>query len=131
MDAVKKNRDAETTENISPPFNKEGLLSAFMDDWDFLKEVVGMFVSDYPAMITTIGEALDNKDAKTLHRAAHSLKGVLLNFQADASAKMAMKLEEMGRQGELEGADEVYQALVSEIASLEKILLDLIKEVTR
>lgn len=131
MNGVKESSEPEAREISPPAFNKKELLSAFEDDWDFLEEVVDMFVSDYPAMMTTIREALDNKDAKALHRAAHSLKGVLLNFQADASAKTALRLEQMGRQGELEGADEEYKLLSSEIAALERILLDLIIEVKR
>ena len=131
MKGENENREPETIGASNPAFNKEELLSAFEDDWDFLEEVVDMFISDYPAMMTTIREALENKDAKTLHRAAHSLKGVLLNFQADASAKTALMLEEMGRRGELEGADEKYKMLVGEIADLERILLDLIVEVKR
>jgi len=116
-------------EEALPAFSKQTLLKAFEHDWSFFEDVVDMFVSDYPAMMTTIREAVKTKDAVSLQRAAHSLKGMLRNFQAEAGAKKALELEEMGRQSIFEDADQAYELLSIELAKLEKILLDLVKEV--
>ena len=93
--------------------------------------LVDMFVSDYPAMMTTIREAVKSQDGVTLQRTAHSLKGMLRNFQAEAGAQKALELEEMGQQGEFQDADQAYEVLSAELASLEKILHDLVEEVQR
>jgi len=121
----------ETPEDPLPEFSKQTLLKAFEHDWNFFKEVVDMFVSDYPAMMATIREALKTKDGVTLQRTAHSLKGMLRNFQAEAGAQKVLELEEMGQQGEYKDADQVYEVLAAELAGLEKILLDLVEEVQR
>jgi HPt (histidine-containing phosphotransfer) domain-containing protein len=118
----------ETDESIFPSIDKQEFLKAFEHDRNFLKEIVDMFVSDYPAMIVSIREALKTRDASTLQRTAHSLKGMLRNFQAEAEAQKALNLEEMGRKGEFKNGDQVCDALVGELASLEKTLLDVIKE---
>ena len=108
--------------------DQDALLNAFDNDWDFLKEAVDMFVSDYPPMIKTINKALKAGDADTVRRTAHALKGMVGNFQAKTTAKAALKLEELGRNNYLEGMNQAYEALADELAGLEKTLLDLIKE---
>ncbi|MBW1837070.1 MAG: response regulator [Deltaproteobacteria bacterium] len=120
--------DHATDESNFPSIDKQEFLKAFEYDRNFLKEIVDMFVSDYPAMIVSIREALKTRDASTLQRTAHSLKGMLRNFQAEAEAQKALNLEEMGRKGEFKNGDQVCDALVGELASLEKTLLDVIKE---
>jgi hypothetical protein len=57
-------------------------------------------------------------------------KGMLRNFQAEAAAQKALELEEMGRLGELESGGQACEVLASELASLERTFLDLVKEVT-
>ena len=111
-------------------FDSEALLSAFDHDWDFFKEAVDMLVSDYPPMLEALQEALTSKDADTLLRNAHALKGMVGNFQGLDAAKAAAKLEEMGRQKEFDGANQAYAILIKEIDKLEKTLLDLAKKRT-
>jgi PAS domain S-box-containing protein len=124
-------QDAESIGDTSVPFNREILLKAFEHDWNFFKEVVDMFVSDYPAMMATIRESLKTKDAAALQQTAHSLKGMLRSFQAETAALKALDLEEMGRREAFEGAVSVCESLGGELAELERILLDLVEEVKR
>ncbi|MEA3279338.1 MAG: response regulator, partial [Thermodesulfobacteriota bacterium] len=108
--------------------DQDALLNAFDNDWDFLKEAVDMFVSDYPPMIETINKALKAEDTNTVGQTAHALKGMVGNFQAKTTAKTALKLEELGRNNRLKGMNQAYEALAGELAGLEKTLLELIKE---
>jgi hypothetical protein len=50
---------------------------------------------------------------------------MLLNFQADVAARMALNLEEMGRQGDFDSGDRVCRELDAELAKLKKALLNL------
>jgi two-component system sensor histidine kinase/response regulator len=113
-----------------PVFDSEALLNAFDHDWDFFKEALGMLVSDYPPMLEALQEALESKDAASLNRTAHALKGMVGNFQGQGAAKAAFKLEEMGRLGEFGGAEQACERLINELASLEKTLIDLAKKGT-
>ena len=108
--------------------DKDALLNAFDNDWDFLKEAVDMFVSDYPPMIETINKALKAGDTNTVGRTAHALKGMVGNFQTKTTAKTALKLEELGHNNRLEGMNQAYEALACELAGLEKSLLALVRE---
>ena len=118
----------EKSEKPAVSLDKDALLNAFDNDWDFLKEAVDMFVSDYPPMIETINKALKAGDANTVGRTAHALKGMVGNFQAKTTAKAALKLEELGRNNRLEGMNQAYEALAGKLAGLEKTLLGLVRE---
>ena len=113
-----------------PTFDSEALLKAFDHDWDFFKEALEMLVSDYPPMLEALQEALKSKDADSLNRTAHALKGMVGNFQGRDAAKAAFKLEEMGSLGEFGGAEQACERLINELASLEKTLIDLAKKGT-
>ncbi|MBU0987452.1 MAG: response regulator, partial [Proteobacteria bacterium] len=121
--------DTDASAAILPSFDKQSLLEAFEHDWSFFKDIVEMFVSDYPAMLDSIIAAVKAKDADTLQQTAHSLKGMLRNFQADAAAEKALSLENMARHGKFEGGEQICQALTQEVAGLKKLLLDLVAEV--
>ncbi len=125
--------------NPTPPMNekdgkdafsidKEALLLAFDHDWHFLKETVDMLLEDYPPLLAAIKETIDNDDADGLRRAAHSLKGMVGNFQATAAAGAALELEHMCRQGNFSNARPVYDFLVNEMERFSRRLLKILKE---
>ncbi len=115
-------------EEAPPAPDKEALLRAFDNDLGFFKEVVDMFVSDYPKMMSDISKAIDTGDAATLRRTAHALKGMLGNFHAETAAQKAYRLEEMGREGHLSHAHEAYEALAGDMAGLKQMFLNMIEE---
>ena len=116
--------------DIPPSLDKETLLNTFDRDRDFLAEIVNLFLSEAPPMVKTINKALQEKDADTLRRTAHSLKGMLLNFLAESAARTAFKLEERGREKAFDGSDTEYKKLVVQLNEIYKILSDILKEVT-
>jgi len=122
-----KKEDA-VEEVTQPYFDKDVLLKAFDDDWEFLKEVIDMFIADYPDMLKNINAAIESKDAPGLQRTAHALKGMLGNFQVESSAQKAYSLEKMGSDGQLENAADIYQQLSAELDSLERMFLDMSRE---
>ena len=80
-------------------------------DEDLLREIAGLFLEDYPSLISQIEKALDASDAHGLERAAHSLKGSVANFGSDAAYQAALDLEQIGRSKKLENAAEAYAHL--------------------
>ena len=113
-----------------PAIDKKSLLAAFDNDWEFLKEAIEMFISDFPGMLTAIQEAVQSRDATKLRHTAHALKGMVGNFQARQTAQVALTLEEKGRQGDFDGVDETYENLAQKMSNLEKTLTALAKEDT-
>jgi two-component system sensor histidine kinase/response regulator len=120
--------ESPVIDNAQPVFDKDALLRAFDNDWDFLKEVIDMFIADYPEMLKNIQHAIQAEDAPALQRTAHALKGMLGNFQVETAAKKAYNLEKMGGEGNLEQAADIYAQLSAELDSLERMFLDMSRE---
>jgi len=118
----------ERNKAVPSAFDKVSLLKAFDNDFDFLKETVDMFMSDFPPMMAGIHDAINSKDAKKLNQTAHALKGMVGNFQAKETARKALVLENMGRQENLNDAGKAFESLRKEMSNLEKSLMELVRE---
>jgi CheY-like chemotaxis protein len=108
--------------------DKELLLQAFDGDWSFLREVVEVFLSDYHRLMDDLRRAFEEKDSDTLMRAAHSLKGMLKNFQAEPAAEIAYRLEKMGKAENFDGIPAVIEELAGQIAEVDKTLRGILKQ---
>jgi CheY-like chemotaxis protein len=102
------------------------LLKAFENDWSFFGEVAEVFLSDYPRQLHLLRASAQSGDAAAFRRAAHSLKGMLQNFQAEGAAQMALQLETRGLAGELAGIEPLIEKLAEAIQVLAARLRELI-----
>ncbi len=84
--------------------DKKVLQEAFDQDWEFFKEVVDVFLMDFPPMIDLMRRAVTDEDPATFGRQAHAIKGMVKLFQAEAAVRMARSLEEAGAKGDLSAA---------------------------
>ena len=105
-----------------------GFLKAFENDWSFFAEVVEVFFSDYPRQLDSLRTSAERGDAAAFRRAAHSLKGMLRNFQAEAAAEKAFHLENKGQKGDLTGCRPLIEELAEEMKQLEAELRRLIEK---
>ena len=81
-------------------------LSRVGGDADLLKEVVELFLDDYPSTFERIKAAVASRDAKALEHQAHSLKGSVSTFGANRAFEAAFALEKQGRSGDLSGVED-------------------------
>jgi HPt (histidine-containing phosphotransfer) domain-containing protein len=95
-------------------------------DEDLLREITAIFVEEYPQLLQEIEAAIRDRSAVRLERAAHTLKGSVSNFGAQAATEAAYRLETLGRQGKLEQAEEALPDLLSEFVQLESALHQLL-----
>ena len=109
--------------------DRRQILDRMGDDMELLKEVVDLFISDYPRLLKDIREAIPQGDAETLHGAAHALKGSLGTFAPEAASQAAFKLESMGRNQDFSGAREALMELEREVELVVEELLSLEHEV--
>jgi two-component system sensor histidine kinase/response regulator len=107
----------------------ENLMKSFENDRSLFKELVEIFVNDYPQMLNALRKSLEAFDAKTFSRTAHSLKGMLRNFQAEAVAETAFDLEKRGKQGELDGTGQIIENLAGQIDEVARKLKQIVGEV--
>jgi PAS domain S-box-containing protein len=80
-------------------------------DGELLQEIVHLFLAECPRWLAEVRDALTRQDATQLRRAAHKLKGTLSQLGACPAAAVAQRLEELGRNGELAGAADVFAEL--------------------
>ena len=87
-----------------------------------LREIVGLFLLETPELQTAIRDSIARGDGKALEHAAHSVKGAVSSFGAQAACQAALKLEVMGREGDLTQAVRACAELDREIGHLTRAL---------
>jgi CheY-like chemotaxis protein/HPt (histidine-containing phosphotransfer) domain-containing protein len=103
------------------------LLKAFDGDWNFFKEVVEVFLDDYPRLLDNLRRSVNEYDCDTFMRSAHSLKGMLNNFRAETAAEVAFDLEKKGKEADLDGVQAGIERLAAQIAEVDNTLRNMIK----
>ncbi len=98
-------------------------------DAELLKEIAHLFVEDSPRLLAEIRAAIPRGDAETVRNSAHTLKGSVGNFAAEAASQAAFKLEAMGRNQDLTGAQEAMLELEREIELVVGELVSLTQEI--
>jgi len=83
-------------------------------DPDIIAEVGGLFVKHSPEKVKAILQAVEDKDAKGLQVAAHSLKSSSAYVGAMRLSDMSKELEMMGRSNVMDGAKEKAERLSAE-----------------
>lgn len=107
-------------------FNKEILEENFGDDREILTELVDVFFSELPNMITPIKTSIDENVSSDLHLHAHTIKGAVSNFFAEKCVEYSFELEKMGKSGTIDSAhaSELLASLEAELEVLSKDLKD-------
>jgi PAS domain S-box-containing protein len=100
-------------------------LSRVGGDVELLKEVVELFLDDYPSTFEKIKGAVAGRDATALEHHAHSLKGSVSTFGANRAFEAAFALEKQGRSGDLTGAQDGLLRLEQALEALRPDLISL------
>jgi CheY-like chemotaxis protein len=112
----------DTTNAARPIMDRHKALARMDGDEALLNDLAKLFLEESPRMLEAIAQAVAEKDAERLQRAAHSLKGSVATFSAQDALAAALKLERLGRSGDLEEAERAYAALANEIERLRSAL---------
>jgi HPt (histidine-containing phosphotransfer) domain-containing protein len=98
--------------------DKQAALARVQGDYELFSEIGVLFLKDCPKLLSQIGRAIESGNCRDLERAAHTLKGSVANFCAQAATDAALLLEQMGRNHDLEGVDQAFSMLEREIHRL-------------
>ena len=109
---------ASEAEPPAAVFDQQAALARVEGDRELLQEVAGLFCEETPELLSAMRESIAHSDSKALEQAAHSLKGTVSSFGAQAAREAACKLEVVGRDGDLARAELAYAELEREIARL-------------
>jgi two-component system, sensor histidine kinase and response regulator len=92
----------------------EPVLARVGGDRELLCEISRLFVEDAPRHLDAIERAIDRREAESLRRAAHGLKGAAANFDASAVVAAARELEEIGSTARFDRAADALKILHEE-----------------
>ncbi len=106
-------------------FDRARLLDHLHGDEVLLREVVCMSIEECPRALDGVREAVKLGDPTAVERAAHRLKGMLLEMQADSAIRAALMLEKMGLNGDLTEAGQGLANLEREMARLSRALQEI------
>ncbi|QDU98724.1 PAS domain-containing hybrid sensor histidine kinase/response regulator [Lignipirellula cremea] len=98
---------------------KDALNNVNGDD-PLLKDVSDAYLQEYPEQLLQMRQAINNRDAKLLQRAAHTLKGSMRFYGVHRAYEIAYDLEKMGKAAEFEGAEEPLATLTQELAVIRR-----------
>jgi signal transduction histidine kinase/CheY-like chemotaxis protein len=102
--------------------DRAALLARVGHDPGLLRELVELFLVECPNLLGAVRDAVTRADAPGLRVAAHSLKGAVSNFSTWPAFEAALRLETMGRMGDLAQAAEGLGALEAALGRLRPAL---------
>jgi HPt (histidine-containing phosphotransfer) domain-containing protein len=73
-------------------------------DEALFQSIVRFFDEDSPGLLQQIRAGIRAGDAEQVMRAAHSLKGLAANFNAETTVAVAMQMQEIGQSGSIQAA---------------------------
>jgi HPt (histidine-containing phosphotransfer) domain-containing protein len=117
----------ESIERDLPPngrsvLNCRAALERLEYDAELFQDLLGFFFSDTPKYMADLRSAVESRNSDLLRRAAHSLKGLISNFDAQDAAETAFRLETMGRNDALDDAPAAYDQIVRQLAEVRGLL---------
>jgi HPt (histidine-containing phosphotransfer) domain-containing protein len=95
---------ATTEVPLHDVLNVNELLRRLDNDLELAAELTEIFLEDTPGQIARLTDALDNDDATTAERLAHSIKGASASVGAEQLRDVGLAMEKACREGDLRAA---------------------------
>ena len=100
-------------------------------DRDLLRELIDALQGETKPLLEAITGAVKSGDPARLERAAHKLKGAIVVFGARNVVSTAQTLESMGREGNLQTAEQHVQQLEAQLIEVQAALSELRETCTK
>jgi HPt (histidine-containing phosphotransfer) domain-containing protein len=104
--------------------NHHELMTQIGDDLELVTEIVELFLEESPLLLADLRQAIADRDAKAVERAAHRLKHSSGQFGSNPVVVAAVRLEVLGRKGDLADIDSTFRTLQQELQELRTRLSD-------
>jgi HPt (histidine-containing phosphotransfer) domain-containing protein len=96
-----------------------GALNRLGNDQELFQELASFFREDAPGLLAAIRSGLAEGNAEETMRAAHSLRSLVSNFDAENAASIAGSIEQSARNGELQSMSAALAELEVEVQALQ------------
>ena len=124
-------QDSPQKQNHRPALDFIAALERVEGDRELLDELLRLFIDECHSSLRQIRDSWTSRDAQTLGRLAHTLKGSSANVGANGVSEAAFVLEKVGRTGSLENAVQHIATLEREIERLEPELDSFLRQTAR
>ena len=121
----------ENPECLEAVFDQAAAMEHLGSDEAFLREIAGIFLVEGSKLMDAIRTGTARKDAQSILRAAHSLKGEAAHLTATSVVNAAHELELLVAEGGLSGLDDALAKLERSFAILSAGLTEFIAESSR
>ena len=118
-----------SAQTAEPVLDRAAMLETVEQDLALLRELVEIFLAETPGLLAQIRSGVEQKNAESVERGAHTLKGALMNFGARRACEVARQLEGRGREARLDDAAQLASQLESEVIQACHALSDYLQEV--
>ncbi len=95
---------------------------ATMDDEDFMRELVDIYLGDTPGQLETLRRAVAAGDPAATGAAAHRLKGASGNVGAESLVALCLRLEQAGRENRLAEMPALFEEIRGEFGRVRETL---------
>jgi two-component system, sensor histidine kinase and response regulator len=102
--------------------DEEAFVARMDGSYEVCAQIAEAFFAEGPRLIGRLREELARKDAAQLTRTAHALKGAIANFTDGTAFQSAVKLEQMGREGDLSAVTAALPRLETQVQELVEAL---------
>ncbi|MCA9624973.1 MAG: response regulator, partial [Myxococcales bacterium] len=103
-------------------FDRQKLLTYTGHDLDLAREIVGMFLDEYPGWVEKMKQAIEAGQPAELQRVAHMLKGAVSNYGTETTSDLALILERMGRDADMVNAPVALRELEESLSRIQPAL---------
>jgi signal transduction histidine kinase/DNA-binding response OmpR family regulator len=90
------------------------LLEVVGGERELLVELIDSFLEEAPPLLSKMRAALDHSDSAALRLTAHTLKSSGNDFGATDFARLCAQLEDLGREGRIDGSAELVEQITTE-----------------
>lgn len=112
----------------SSSFDPRTLWDRVNGDEALLRELVGIFLDEYPMVLRNIGAGIRQQSFDQVRKFSHKLKGTALQFSGSGVSALAASLERMGLEKSLQDAERLFSNLEHETEELARSLQFMISE---
>jgi len=99
-----------------PVFDRRGLMDLLYGEEYLVKKFLNLYLASVGSYLDKLSAALFAANVEQVHVLSHSMKGAAVNIGALRVCDAARRLETLARAGELKGAVEIFDTLMSAVA---------------
>ena len=104
--------------------DREGGLRRVGGDHEIYDELMELFMENSTSQIEQLKEAVKNKEADSIEKVAHSIKGAAANLGVLLVQQSAFELEQIGSGSKLDMADQSLDKLIYELERVKQYMLN-------